>query len=89
VLYPEDLIANGVRVNPSSRICGATVTGQLHVRMNDGVYLTIKARSSAVPGRTEHADICELELAQWVISSANWGESEGPHKRRAIIPKTK
>ena len=46
---------------------------------------TIELRSSTVPGRTEHVDICELELSQCVISSANWRESECQPKRWEIV----
>jgi hypothetical protein len=64
-LCPEHLIAKGVRVMPSTRSCDTP--GQLCVRMNEGgsiVSRTMELRSSTVPGRTEHADSCELEFTQ-------------------------
>ncbi len=66
---PEHLIAKGVRVKPSFRTCGTQVS--CHQDEQGDIPLTIKPRSSAVPGRTEQADICVLELTQWAMSTAN------------------
>ena len=69
---PEQWIAKGVRVKPSSRTCGTPTSLVSHHQDEwDNISLTIKPRSSAVPGRTEQVAICVLELSQWEMSTSN------------------
>ena len=86
-LCPEHLIPKGVRVEPSSRTY--RTPGKLSISVNEGYSIisrTMELRSSTVPGRTEHADICELDFTQCAMSSANWGKSKDYLRSWAMVP---